>query len=178
MKIVDNNFLFKKEFGFANGCTDSDKTANVVEECPQTLQAWRVAAARKNCGGILHSCFSFVYHCIMNTWQNETFEVCARQRVIVGKNYCKTQSNYQVQHLTFAHFKILIHMNSFYAGKNCAEYNFLGNRVQRNEKVHCRQCPDVYNSTDSYLCKTACHIDFAFFPKLFFLILNKLLLLM
>nr|XP_022286638.1 uncharacterized protein LOC111099596 isoform X2 [Crassostrea virginica] len=106
------------ELGCAHGCIDSAKTVKRVERCPQTQEAWEEEAARKNCGDIPNSCSSFVYHCVMNTWQNETLEVCAEHRFVVGKN--------------------------------CPEYNFLGTRIQRNEKVNCSKCPAVYNSTKSY----------------------------
>ncbi|XP_078333623.1 uncharacterized protein LOC111099646 [Crassostrea virginica] len=35
-------------------------------------------------------------------------------------------------------------------GKKCAEYNYLGVVVQRNDKVNCSKCPNVYNSSQSY----------------------------
>nr|XP_022290889.1 uncharacterized protein LOC111102435 isoform X2 [Crassostrea virginica]XP_022290890.1 uncharacterized protein LOC111102435 isoform X2 [Crassostrea virginica] len=37
-----------------------------------------------------------------------------------------------------------------WTGQNCAEYNFLGAKVQRNSKVKCSKCPIVYNSTDAF----------------------------
>ena len=80
---------------YAQGCIDSVTTVKLVKRCPETHLEWTKAAAKKNCGGIPQSCPSFVYHCLMNTWQNETVEVCAQQRVIVGKNYYKTQVDYQ-----------------------------------------------------------------------------------
>ena len=72
-------------FGNANKCSDFSKTVQIVQGCPQTQEAWEEAAARKNCGGIPNLCYSLVYHCVMNTWQNETLEVCAPSRLIVGK---------------------------------------------------------------------------------------------
>lgn len=70
----------------AKQCIEVNLTVDIVQECPQTQQAWKQAAIRKNCGGIQHSCTSFVYHCVMNTWRNKTVEVCAPQRQIVGRN--------------------------------------------------------------------------------------------
>ena len=69
----------------AGGCIETKATIEIVQGCPQTQQAWTEAAIRKNCGGIPNSCSSFVYHCVMNTWQNETVEVCAQTRLIVGR---------------------------------------------------------------------------------------------
>lgn len=82
---------------YAQGCIDSVTTVKLVKRCPETQLGWTEAASKKNCGGIPHSCPSFVYHCLMNTWQNETVEMCAQQRVIVGKYYCKIQVDYQLQ---------------------------------------------------------------------------------
>ncbi|XP_078333618.1 uncharacterized protein LOC144625639 [Crassostrea virginica] len=114
MLILINSLLY----GNAGGCIETIATIEIVQGCPQTQQVWTEAAVRKNCGGITNSCSSFVYHCVMNTWRNETVEVCAQTRLIVGKK--------------------------------CAEYNYLGILVQRNEKVNCRKCPNVYNSSQSY----------------------------
>ena len=50
----------------------------------------------------------------------------------------------------------------FYSGKSCAEYNFRGYKVQRNYKVNCTECPDVYKSTESYRCKIY-HYDCDYF---------------
>ena len=83
--------------GNENKCSDLiSKTVQIVQGCPQTQETWEEAAARKNCGGIPNSCTTIVYHCIMNTWQNETVDVCAPQRQIVGKwkkNLCKMNLN-------------------------------------------------------------------------------------
>ena len=76
---------------YAQGCIDSVTTVKLVKRFPETQLGWTEAASKKNCGGIPHSCPSFVYHCLMNTWQNETVEVCAQQRVIVGMNSCKNK---------------------------------------------------------------------------------------
>lgn len=35
-------------------------------------------------------------------------------------------------------------------GKVCAEFNFGGNRIQRNEKA-CETCPEAYNSSDAFM---------------------------
>ncbi|XP_022291349.2 uncharacterized protein LOC111102776 [Crassostrea virginica] len=102
----------------STGCMASTDTAKIVLECPQTRSAWEEAATNKNCSSIQNSCSSFVYHCVMNTWQNQTIEVCAPMQLILGKN--------------------------------CAEYNFLGAKVQRNSKVKCTKCPSVYSSTEAF----------------------------
>ena len=72
-------------YGNAGGCIETKATIEIVQGCPQTQQAWTEAVVRKNCGGTPNSCSSFVYNCVMNTGQNETVEVCAQTRLIVGR---------------------------------------------------------------------------------------------
>ncbi|XP_022289017.2 uncharacterized protein LOC111101688 [Crassostrea virginica] len=78
--------LVCKRIDSTEECKESSATVKLVKTCPQTLQEWRNAAALKNCGSIQNSCSSFHYHCVMNTWRNETVEVCAPQHNIIGGN--------------------------------------------------------------------------------------------
>ncbi|XP_061192234.1 uncharacterized protein LOC133200461 [Saccostrea echinata] len=66
--------------------SESKKTAVRVESCPRSSREWEKAAARKGCNTInpSTSCH-FEYHCVINAWKNETIEVCAPGKVIVGK---------------------------------------------------------------------------------------------
>lgn len=41
----------------------------------------------------------------------------------------------------------------FYVGTVCAEFNFGGNRVQRNENAACQNCPEAYYSNVAFKCK-------------------------
>lgn len=36
-------------------------------------------------------------------------------------------------------------------GKVCAEFNFGGNRIMRNDYAKCEKCPQAYNSSDAFL---------------------------
>lgn len=61
-----------------------------VKFCPTTKQEWETAAKRKNCDKIAtqQTCSvpeKFVYHCVINGFQNETLEVCAPQKLVKGK---------------------------------------------------------------------------------------------
>lgn len=61
-----------------------------VNVCPTTKQEWETAAKRKNCDKIAtqQTCSDpekFVYHCVINGFQNETLEVCAPQKLVTGK---------------------------------------------------------------------------------------------
>ncbi|XP_078334684.1 uncharacterized protein LOC144625907 isoform X2 [Crassostrea virginica] len=85
MFIVSTVILVCKRVEGTEECKESSATVTLVKTCPQTLQEWRNAAALKNCGSIQNSCSSFHYHCVMNTWRNETVEVCAPQRNIVAR---------------------------------------------------------------------------------------------
>lgn len=60
-----------------------------VKFCPTTEQEWETAAKRKNCDKIAtqQTCSGsedFVYHCVINGFQNETLEVCAPQKLMTG----------------------------------------------------------------------------------------------
>lgn len=58
----------------------------VVDDCPDTEEKWREAAARKNCSAYANQCDEpdrLVYHCVINDFVNETLEVCAYSRIIV-----------------------------------------------------------------------------------------------
>lgn len=69
----------------AQECPESTATVEVVSHCPKTSDEKAEATARKSCSSFRHSCISFVYHCVLNVWGNETIEVCAPIRNIVGE---------------------------------------------------------------------------------------------
>lgn len=58
----------------------------IVDCCPDSEEKWREAAARKNCAAYATNCSEpgeLVYHCVLNTFVNETLAVCAYGRIIV-----------------------------------------------------------------------------------------------
>lgn len=60
-----------------------------VESCPNNNQEWENAAKLKNCNitAAQQKCSDadiFVYHCVINGFENETLEVCAPQKLITG----------------------------------------------------------------------------------------------
>lgn len=91
--IIDRSpevFFLSKDYFFqqdvvAWGCLESTETATPVSICPKTEKEWQRAANRKNCSNMKHTCSSFVYHCVINAWINETIEVCAPKRVVIGE---------------------------------------------------------------------------------------------
>ncbi|XP_052710643.1 uncharacterized protein LOC128185013 [Crassostrea angulata] len=80
--------FLKIEMSKANGesCPISTKTVQVVEDCPDSLEKWNRAAERKNCTAFATQCDEpkkLQYHCVINTFVNETIEVCAYAQNIV-----------------------------------------------------------------------------------------------
>ncbi|XP_065926907.1 uncharacterized protein [Magallana gigas] len=107
-------------------CPVSPSTVEIVDNCPDSEERWRQAAARKNCTAHASSCSEpdrLVYHCLINSFVNQTLEVCAYGRIIV-LGYC-------------------------------TEYSLGGNIVQQSFRATCTQftedpCPLGYPSTDAY----------------------------
>lgn len=109
-------------------CPVSPSTVQAVDDCPDTMEKWRQAAARKNCSAYANQCDDperLEYHCVINTFVNETIEVCAYGKII---------------HLGY-----------------CTEYSSSGNIIQQSFRANCTQftenpCPhkNGYQSTDAY----------------------------
>lgn len=47
----------------------------------------------------------------------------------------------------------------FILGKVCTEFNFGGDKIQRNSNAPCKKCPRVYTSSNAFRCK---YLDFYF----------------
>lgn len=98
----------------------------VVENCPDNEVIWKEAATRKNCSAYASQCGEpekLVYHCVVNTFVNQTLEVCA---------YGKT-----------------IHLGScteYSKSANLIQQSFKANcsRFSQNK------CPNTYSSTEAY----------------------------
>lgn len=72
-------------------CPEAVKSVIKVGSCPTNKQEWENAAKLKNCKimAAQQKCSdadNFVYHCVINGFENETLEVCAPQKLIIG--YC------------------------------------------------------------------------------------------
>ena len=70
---------------WAEECNESTATVEVVSHCPKTLEDQVKAADGKSCSKFSHKCSSFVYHCVMNVWENDTLKVYAPRKIIFGK---------------------------------------------------------------------------------------------
>lgn len=78
-------------------CEASRGTVKYVDRCPRNESEWFESAKKKNCSGITQNCSKtdFVYHCLINSWENATVEVCALRKNIIGNLFHKiaTQSS-------------------------------------------------------------------------------------
>lgn len=71
-------------------CPEAVSSVEVVSSCPDSKEAWDIAARRKNCSGMAtrQSCSTveqFKYHCVINGFRDKLVEVCAPERIIFGK---------------------------------------------------------------------------------------------
>lgn len=74
------------EFKYCQEAVDNVKS---VTSCPTSEKQWESAANRKNCQltAAQQTCSepeTFVYHCVINGYGNETLEVCAPRRLMIG----------------------------------------------------------------------------------------------
>nr|XP_034334900.1 uncharacterized protein LOC117692048 [Crassostrea gigas] len=98
----------------------------IVKKCPENEEKWREAAARMNCTIYANQCDEperLVYHCVINTFVNQTLEVCAyAQNILQG--HC---TEYNIRG------------------------NIIQPNVRTNCKAFSQNpCPQLYNSTEAY----------------------------
>ncbi|XP_056020596.1 uncharacterized protein LOC125667458 isoform X3 [Ostrea edulis] len=75
-------------------CPTVQQTARRVQRCPMNEIEWESAATYKTCGELHRTCTfptHFKYHCALNVFLNETWEVCAPERYMLG--YCIEYNN-------------------------------------------------------------------------------------
>lgn len=70
-------------------CQEAVDSVTSVISCPTSEEEWESAARRKNCHGTAtqQTCAepeTFLYHCVINEYKNETLEVCAPRRLMTG----------------------------------------------------------------------------------------------
>lgn len=110
----------------SDSCPISPSTVKIVDDCPDSEEKWREAAARKNCSAHASQCDEpdrLVYHCVINAFVNQTLEVCAYSRIIM-LGYCTEYS----------------------LGGNIIQPSFVANCTQFTKKP----CPLGYQSTDAF----------------------------
>lgn len=83
---IDVCTLFHFQGG--EGCPQSIPTETVVEACPADSTDWIKAKEKKQCHLVIQNCTEeerFQYHCLPNKFLDMLVEVCAPNKVIVGK---------------------------------------------------------------------------------------------
>lgn len=70
-------------------CPEAVESVKFVTNCPTSKEEWIIAASKKNCSkkAAQQNCTEankFLYHCVINGYRNETLEVCAPQKLIIG----------------------------------------------------------------------------------------------
>lgn len=70
-------------------CQEAVDSVTSVISCPTSEEEWESAVRRKNCHGTAtqQTCAepeTFLYHCVINEYKNETLEVCAPRRLMTG----------------------------------------------------------------------------------------------
>lgn len=70
-------------------CAEAVKSVEIVSNCPTLKRDWKIAAFKKNCSDLARrqNCStesSFIYHCVISGYRNETLSVCAPRRLIFG----------------------------------------------------------------------------------------------
>lgn len=96
----------------------------VVDDCPDNEEKWRVAAEKKNCAAYANQCDEpqrLVYHCTINAFSNQTLEMCAYGKYIF-KGYCTV-------------------------------YSISGNLIGPSHLTRGSNCPKVYNSSKAFKCQ-------------------------
>lgn len=126
-----NLLLLYTEVSAFTGCQKSILTVRHVASCPTDAKSWREAAKKLNCDSVTQNCalssglntqnHRFQYHCLMNSHRNETVEVCALNRLILG--FC-------------AEFD----MNAAVVQEN----------YDADCKTHNPPCPEFYDSAETY----------------------------
>lgn len=87
-------FYTWKEISAYTPCQESMLTVRYVTSCPTDEVSWKERAGKMNCESRRQNCamslglitqnHRFQYHCLINSHMNETLEVCALSRYILG----------------------------------------------------------------------------------------------
>lgn len=113
----------------SRSCSWSKNTAVSVNSCPESKDEVEKRAKIKNCVSlaVIQNCTTsakFQYHCLIDEAEKTLIEVCVPS------------------------YNILLGY--------CAEYNTVGALVQQHRGLRCSDmdppCPQLYTSTDAYLC--------------------------
>lgn len=74
----------------SDSCDVSKTTFENVDNCPDSEEKFREAAARKNCAAYSNRCSEpdkLEYHCVLDPYVTQKLEVCAyKQNILGGKS--------------------------------------------------------------------------------------------
>lgn len=91
-----------------------------LEECPGGEEQWREAAKRKDCANFAYNLSKpeeFLYHCVINSYLNQTVELCAKEILVFLGNL--------ILYLHFHFFIFFSFINNTSASKlSCTSLSF------------------------------------------------------
>lgn len=104
-------------------CQEAVDNMESVTSCPTSKKEWESAANRKHCQltAAQQKCSepeTFVYHCVINGYGNETLEVCAPRRLMIGNVF-----NLKTKHAWFYFFRWTF-LQSFFINQFCSSSAF------------------------------------------------------
>lgn len=149
-------------------CSISGSTVKVVKNCPDSEEKWIEASARKNCLAYASQCdepVKLVYHCVINTYVNQTVEVCAYAQNIALGRIVKCVRSPELQNMftvyTIFFFNLYIYKNF----ENLHKFSCLN----KNAKMFITSPTLVFTSTrcfnpyiDKKKMKTVCFLPWAY----------------
>lgn len=123
--------LWSTEASAFAACQKSILTVRYGNHCPKDVASWQIRAEKMNCNSIHQQCseslgldpkkYIFQYHCLINSWMNDTIEVCALNQSVLG--HC-------------AEFD--------------TDGAFIQENYKADCRKHNPPCPNIYNSADAY----------------------------
>lgn len=86
-QLISSIFVLKADSGEITSSCSAAKI-QFEDRCPLTKVEWIQQSKLKQCSNIVLPCQEqqfLEYHCLPNTWQNQTISVCALPKIINGK---------------------------------------------------------------------------------------------
>nr|XP_022311437.1 uncharacterized protein LOC111116743 [Crassostrea virginica] len=72
----------------AETCPTSAASVSIIDNCPMNSSEWNQRATQKNCSMYPQTCNKpLQYHCLLNTYGNESIEVCAPD-TLLNNDFC------------------------------------------------------------------------------------------
>lgn len=153
--LIVPNFLHKYTTNGTKLCQESMNDIRTVDSCPTSKEEMENAAHNKNCTKFARNknCTHLEYHCVINTYMNETLEVCALTRFIFGN---VEKIILFSRFWCFYFFNYHIYQKGFQFLGYCAEFNAVGGVMQRHYAAKCNdifpKCDRIYSSKYAYKC--------------------------